>query len=530
MPETPPECMPQCPPERLPGSAPGRLTECLPSAQTVSFTLNGRPTTAIAAPFAPLADTLRHALQLTGTKVGCEAGDCGACTVLLDGEQVCACLVATAQVDGARIDTVEGTGEGPGEGSGDSPSGGPSEGPSEGPFPRDLLDGLRGAFLARGAAQCGICTPGMLMAAADLLARVAEPTQAQVEDAIGGVLCRCTGYLKIIEAVLDAAVSRRSEPLPQSPQGPGPAPSDGCLVGARLPRVDGWCKVSGTDRFGADLAPADALWMRVVRSPHACARFTLGDVARQVARTPGLVAILTHQDVPGENSFGIFPETKHQPVLAEGHVRFRGEAVLALVGTRAAVESISDADLPIAWQPERALSGIDDALAPGARAIHSDAPDNILTRGHLKCGDVDAGFAGAAATAEGTFATQFVEHAYIEPEAGYAVPIGNGPGASPGASPDAFPGASPGRIAVAACTQAPYLDLEETARVLGVDRSRVRIRPTACGGGFGGKLDQSVQPLLAVAAWVTRRAVRIVCTRTESMASTTKRHPARIQA
>ena len=503
------EQLPNQLPDQLPEHLPEPLPECLPPTQTVSFTLNGRPTTAIAAPFASLADTLRHALQLTGTKVGCEAGDCGACTVLLDGEQVCACLVATAQVDGARIDTVEG------------------------PGPRDLIDRLRSAFLARGAAQCGICTPGMLMAAADLLARVAKPTQSQVEDAIGGVLCRCTGYLKITEAVLDASVRR------QSTQGPDPIPSDTPLVGARLPRVDGWCKVRGTDRFGADRAPADALWMRVVRSPHACARFTLGDLSLPVARAPGLVAILTHKDVPGENGFGVFPETKHQPVLAEGRVRFRGEAVLALVGTRTAVESISDADLPIAWQPEPALSGIDAALAPGARAIHSDAPDNVLTRGHLKCGDVDAGFLCAAATAEGDFATQFVEHAYIEPEAGYAVPVGDGPSPSPaGTSASAFPGTSrgtsprtsPDRIEVVACTQAPYMDLEETARVLGVDGSRVRIRPTACGGGFGGKLDVSVQPLLAVAAWVTRRAVRIVYTRTESMASTTKRHPARIQA
>src|SRR5262245_59223672 len=128
MPESPPECMPQCPPERLPGSAPGSapgsnggLGQCLPPIQTVSFTLNGRPTTAIAAPFASLADTLRHALQLTGTKVGCEAGDCGACTVLLDGEQVCACLVATAQVDGARIDTVDGPGDYPGDYPGEDP-------------------------------------------------------------------------------------------------------------------------------------------------------------------------------------------------------------------------------------------------------------------------------------------------------------------------------------------------------------------------------------------------------------------------
>ena len=285
-------------------------------------------------------------------------------------------------------------------------------------------------------------------------------------------------------------------------------------MGARLPRVDGWPKVAGSDKFGADEAPTDALWMRVVRSPYARARFTLGDLQAVKARNSGLAAILTAADVPGENAFGIFPGMKDQPVLAPGLVRFRGEAVLALVGTRAAVESISDAELPIEWTIEPPLSGIDAALAPGAPAIHGGVPDNVLARGNLKCGDVQAGHARAAATAEGSFETAFVEHAYIEPEAGFAVPIGDGPD----------------RIEVTACTQAPYMDREETARVLGVDQSRVRIRPSACGGGFGGKLDVSVQPLLAVAAWVTRRPVRIVYTRTESMASTTKRHPARIWA
>ena len=455
-------------------------------AVTVTFTLNGQPATVVVAPFASLADALRHELGLTGTKIGCEAGDCGACTVILDGEQVCACLVSTAQAAGTSIQTVEGVG------------------------PRGLTERLRRAFLEHGAAQCGICTPGMLMAAADLLARTPTPTRPQVADGIGGVLCRCTGYLKIVDAVMEVAGGLPAEGTTEV--------AAGCAVGARLTRVDGWPKVAGTDTFGADAAPADALWMRVVRSPHARARFALGDLAAVKAHTPGLVAILTSNDVPGENSFGIFPGMKDQPVLAPGAVRFRGEAVLALVGTRAAVESISGVDLPITWTPEAPLSSIDDALASATPAIHAGTPDNVLTRGNLACGDVSAGHARAAVTAEGRFETTFVEHAYIEPEAGYAVPVG----ASPDHGPD--------RIEVTACTQAPYMDLEETARVLGVDPSRVRIRPTACGGGFGGKLDVSVQPLLAVAAWVTRRPVRIVYTRTESMASTTKRHPARIWA
>ena len=163
------------------------------AAATVSFTLNGRPTTVSAPAFASLADTLREELGLAGTKIGCEAGDCGACTIRLDGEQVCACLVATAQADGARVDTVEGA--------------------------DPTTDRLRAAFLARGAAQCGICTPGMLMAATDLLARNSGPSRSEVEDAIGGVLCRCTGYLQIVEAILDlsagSGASAGSDPSAQ---------------------------------------------------------------------------------------------------------------------------------------------------------------------------------------------------------------------------------------------------------------------------------------------------------------------------
>jgi CO/xanthine dehydrogenase Mo-binding subunit/aerobic-type carbon monoxide dehydrogenase small subunit (CoxS/CutS family) len=459
-------------------------------ATTVRFTVNGELVVVAADPFASLASTLRGRLGLTGTKIGCDAGDCGACTVLMDGQAACACLVATAQAEGAAVHTVEG------------------------PGPEGLTDRLRKAFLDHGAAQCGICTPGMLMAAAGCLMRTPSPSRAEVQDALGGVLCRCTGYIKIVEAVMDVVGvrPRGSDPMPRPRLRPGVRPAGfDPIVGTRLARVDGWPKVAGTDLFGADAAPEDALHMRVVRSPHARATFMLGDLAAVVAATPGLEAILTHRDVPGHNSFGIFVHTRDQPVLAEGRVRFRGEAVLALVGTREAVESLSDADLPIAWTVGTPVTGVEAACAPGAPAVHAGKPDNVLARGFLKCGDVDAARPAAAAVAEGRFETSFVEHAYIEPEAGWAVAVGD-------------------RVEVTACTQAPYMDREETARVLGVEPSQVRIRPTACGGGFGGKLDVSVQPLLAVAARVTGQPVRIVYTRTESMASTTKRHPAKLWA
>ncbi len=148
----------------------------------ISLTVNGVERSLTVDPGRRLARVLRDDLGLTGTKVGCDAGDCGACTVLLDGAQVCACLVPVAQAEGAAVVTVEGL---------------------AGPDGR--LSALQRAFHRHGAAQCGICTPGMLMAAADLLAREARPSRAQALDALGGVLCRCTGYQKIVEAVLDVA-------------------------------------------------------------------------------------------------------------------------------------------------------------------------------------------------------------------------------------------------------------------------------------------------------------------------------------
>lgn len=440
---------------------------------TVSFTLNGSVAEFAGSPLTRLTAALRDTLGLVGTKVGCDAGDCGACTVLLDGRQVCGCLVAMGQVQGRRVETVEGLALGDG-----------------------TLAALQGSFLAHGAAQCGICTPGMLMAAQELLRANASPSRAEVEDALGGVLCRCTGYSKIVDAVMDTARSATVV-----------APPSGDAVGASIARVDGVAKVTGIDRFGADSVPADALWIRVVRSPHASARFTLGDLAPVRSR---LVAVLTAADVPF-NGYGIYPDVKDQPVLADGIVRYRGEAVLALVGTRDAVLATSDHELPIQWQALPPLFGIDAATAQGAPLVQADKPGNLLLNGGVKHGDAERAFAQCAAVAEGTFETAFVEHAYIEPEAGWARRVGD-------------------RIEIFATTQTPYMDRDEIANILRLDRAAVRIVPTACGGGFGGKLDLSVQPLIALAAWKLRRPVALVYTRPESMSASTKRHPARVVA
>ena len=246
----------------------------------VSFHLNGDEVTLDAEPAERLADALRDRLGRTGTKIGCNAGDCGACTVLLDGRQVCACMVPVAQVRGREVTTVEG-------------------------LAGERLSPLQRSFQRHGAAQCGICTPGMLMAASDLLARVAEPDEQQVLDALGGVLCRCTGYRKIVEAVLDAAATPQAE-----------LPAAGQAVGHRLAKVDGLPKLDGTERYGADAIPTDALWLRVIRSPHAAAAVARGDLDAFVAAHDGIERVLTAADVPF-NGFGIYPHIKDQPVLAD---------------------------------------------------------------------------------------------------------------------------------------------------------------------------------------------------------------------
>ena len=444
----------------------------------LAFRVNGRALKVSTLPARRLSNVLRENLGLTGTKVGCDAGDCGACTVLVDGEAVCSCMVATAQVEGCEITTVEGL-------------------KTRGP----LYDRLQKSFLASGAAQCGICTPGMLMSATALLEHNPNPTEAEVMDAIGGVLCRCTGYRKIVSAILTA----HSEPVPAITSPAGTA------VGQRLVRLDGPRKADGTEIFGADEMPADALLLRVIRSPYHRARFTFGDLRCYLETHAGIHAVFTAKDIPGKNCFGVIPRFADQPVFAEGETRFRGEAVAAVVGEEQAVERLDLEQFPVSWDECRALLEVDEALQPGAPLLHANRPGNVLVGGRVVRGDVEKALAQADVVVEGEYETSFVEHACIEPEAGFARRVSD-------------------RMEVQASTQSPYMDRADLAAILALPADRVRIIPTAVGGGFGTKLDLSVQPFIALAAWHLNRPVKMTYSRVESIMSTTKRHPARIRA
>ena len=444
--------------------------------QEFGFKLNGKPVVVSAPTGERLSEALRERLASRDVKVGCDAGDCGACTVLVNGSPVCACLMQVHQASGRDLETLSGL-----------------------IASEPLAQLLAKSFLKHGAAQCGICTPGMLVSAVALMRSKRELNSVEVEDSLGGVLCRCTGYRKIIDAVLDAAgTGQASATLDWSGS-----------VGDPIPRLDGKGKVEGTEQFSDDVGPPEAFLVRIIRSPYPRARFKFGDLKEFVEAREGIEAVLTSADIQGCNNFGVIPGYSEQPVFAASESRFRGEAVAAVVGTRAAVNAFGDDEFPIKWDALPFVDEMDAAVAENAHRIHEDRQGNILCSGFVRAGDVEEGLAGAYATVEGQFETAFVEHAYIEPEAGFAE-------------------IAEGRLEVHVGTQTPVMDLDSLESILDLDRKNIRIVPTGVGGGFGSKLDISVQPYLALAALKTGKPVRLAYSRTESMQSTTKRHPAEI--
>jgi len=229
-----------------------------------------------------------------------------------------------------------------------------------------------------------------------------------------------------------------------------------------------------------------------------------------VAATAGVSAILTAGEFPGKHRFGVIPAFADQPVFAEGATRFRGEAVAAVVGAPETVRRFDPETFPVAWTELESVATIAEARAEAAPRLHDGRVANLLCRGFVASGDAPEALAAADVVVEGAFRSGFVEHAYIEPEAGFAEIVD-------------------GRVEIHACTQAPVMDLEAMEGILGMDRSRIRIVPTGVGGGFGSKLDLSVQPYLALGALRTGRPVRLTYSRTESMQSSTKRHPSEIR-
>ena len=442
--------------------------------------VNGRPVKRPAAAHLRLLDFLRDELNLTGTKEGCGAGECGTCSVFVDGKLVKSCLMPAAKASGAKIQTIEGLAA-----------------------PGDLTPVQR-AFHKTGASQCGYCIPGMVMAATSALRENPDAGIEEIKERLGGNICRCTGYSKIFEAVEIArdVIAGRASPSVLEADGAGES-----FIGNNVRRLDAPAKVSGRLRYAGDMVMPGMLHMQVLRSPHAHALIRSIDTSAAEA-LPGIACVVTADDVPGEDGFGVF--VHDQPIMARGRVRYVGEAVAAvaaedLLTARNALKliKVDYEEIPAVFDPE-------EAMQPGAPVLHDYAKDNVVKHIPIRKGDVEKGFAEADLIIEETYETQQVEHAYLEPEAGIAYV-------------DHYD-----VVTVISPSQNITHHRHMLAKIIDRPINKVRFIMSPVGGGFGGKEDMIYQGMLALAAMKTNRPVRLVFTREESIISTAKRHPARI--
>ena len=447
----------------------------------IDFTLNGETVSLDANPITPLLDVLREELGLTGTKQGCDhEGECGACTVLLNGSPVRSCLTPIGKVQGQQVLTIEGLG---------SP---------ETPHP------LQTAFMEAGAVQCGYCIPGMLLTSKALLDRSPDPAREEIQEALSGNLCRCTGYQRIIGAVQAAARQIRSQadlsketPLPEV-QG----------IGGSHRRMDAWEKVSGSLRFAADLLLPGALEILVVRSPHHHARLVSLAVPK-ASRVPGVTRVITAEDIPGENGLGDY--SREEPVLTPaGETCKMLGAPVALIAAESREAALSALDvLDVQFQPLPHFFFLEEALQDEGQKLYSHG--NRLTSSAVQWGDLEKVMAESDLILETSYRTSWQEHAALEREAllGYYD--------------------QQGRLTVVGGTHEPHWQQGYIASCLSLDPQQVRVIMPPTGGSFGGKQDP--WPFLATALVVhlTGQPARLLYTREESFQASPKRHPYQVK-
>ena len=451
----------------------------------ITFHLNGREVTVAAEPGRTLLHVLREDLDLTGTKQGCDCkGECGACTVLLDGEAVRSCLTPIETVTGRRVVTIEGLGT------------------------PDHLHPLQQAFIDHGAVQCGFCTPGMILSAVALLGREPNPSHEQIVEALVGNLCRCTGYAKIIEAVKAAAVVMRGASPSLPPRRAGGTEGGG-IIGGSQTRVDAVDKVTGAARYAEDIKMPGLLYATLVRSPHPHAR-VLGVDPAPAAHLPGVVRVLTAVDIPGLNMLKGYSQDEHLLAPPGDSVRMIGDAVAIVLGESPEAARAGAKAVGVVYEPLPHTYDAAEAMASEAVPIHADG--NVLNTCEIQYGNLEAAMSEADVVLETRYQTPFMEHSAMERETVLSYVD------------------QEERVTVVGGHQEPHWARGWTARMLGLPPERVRVITPPIGGAFGGKQDPWPLMVGALAAYHAPegRPVRLTYTRRESFDASPKRHPYRM--
>lgn len=464
--------------------------------------VNGKLVSIDPSPGEMLSDLLRERLKLTGTKIGCEEAECGSCTVLVDGEPVLSCSFPAHRAEGKQILTIEGL-------SSLIPENARIDNEKE--ACEGELHPLQEAFIIHGAVQCGFCIPGQIMTAYALLQKYPDPDTDSIRHALKDTLCRCGGYPSIINAIKAAAKSvQTGEPVahPKIPSIQSPY----FVVGKIQPRPDAIAKVTGTAKFTDDIQFEGMLHARVKRAgvPHAFVRCIKTQAARNL---PGVVCVLTAEDIPGDHYHGlVFPDW---PTLVgiDERVRYVGDAVVIVAAETREIATQALGLIEVEYEHQPVVKSAPQAQEPNAPSLHPDG--NLLKHIKVRKGDIEQGFAEADLVLEHTFHTAITEHAFIEPECSIArlVTAEN----------------AETRVEVYVGSQIPYADRNQIARALNLPEERVRVIGMMIGGGFGGKEDIAGQIHAALLSQATGRPVKLLFDRHESFLVHPKRHATQIR-
>ncbi len=448
---------------------------------TLQVNVNGHPYQRDVDEARTLAHFLRLDLGLTGTKIGCEEAECGICTVLVDGVPVDSCIYPVFKAQGRAITTIEGLAQG-----GD-------------------LHPLQSNFISHGAVQCGICTPGLIMTSAALLEENPDPSDADIKDALKDTFCRCTGYTSVLNAIRSAAREKRGEaPLPVN----DPAVEEPMhTISRSVPPQGVVDKVTGAAKYTDDYTFPQMLFARTLRSPHPHA--LINSVNTDAAKAlPGVHAVLTAADVPGENLHGLV--YRDWPVLCGDKVRYVGDAVALVAADSEEIAAQALSLIVVDYTPLPVVADPKYAHSPDAPVLHEKHPTgNLLKHIKVRHGDIEQGFAQADVIIEREYRTPTTEHAFLEPECAIGIPKGFGDHA---------------KLTVYVGSQIPYQDRNQIARAMNLPEDEVRVIGTLIGGGFGGKEDIAGQIHVSMLANATGRPVKMLYTRQESLIFHPKRH------
>ncbi|MBL9006028.1 MAG: selenium-dependent xanthine dehydrogenase [Myxococcales bacterium] len=450
----------------------------------IHFLLNGQPATAEVDHDTTLLAVLRDQCGITTVKDGCSpSGQCGACAVFLDGQLKTSCAFHAEKIAGRSVVTHQG-------------------------LPDSEQQIYARAFSESGGMQCGFCIPGMVMCAKHILDHHDHPTRAEISHALGGHLCRCTGYVKILDAIERAAALRRGEEPPSAVDASG-------RIGSTLPRYRGVEHALGAFQYTGDLRAFDMLHGALLLSPHPRARVISIDTS-EASGLPGVHAVLGAADVPGTRHQGLIEADWPIFVAAGETTRYVGDVLCAVAAETPALARQAIARIHVEYEVLPPITSPEHALKPAAPLVHPEdgRGSNLLSQSRIVRGDVDAALAGSAHVVEATFHTPFIEHAFLEPESCLAVP--------PGARD--IDGQPTPILHVYSQGQGVYEDQRQIASALGIAADSVRVTLVSAGGAFGGKEDLLIQAQTALLAVRTGRPVRLTLDRVESIRMHPKRH------